>query len=111
MCPEYFPAVRTFAIERIENASLLEEHFTPMEELPEDAFPHSLGVHSGPPERVEIEFQPAAADYVRSRTWHPSQRLQETAAGGVMVRLDVCVDRALQSWILSFGPFAKVVSP
>jgi len=25
--------------------------------------------------------------------------------------LDVCVDRALQSWILSFGPFARVISP
>ena len=25
--------------------------------------------------------------------------------------LDVCRDRALQSWILSFGPFARVVAP
>ena len=25
--------------------------------------------------------------------------------------LDVCLDRALQSWILSFGPFARVVAP
>ena len=25
--------------------------------------------------------------------------------------LDVCVDRSLQSWILSFGPFARVLSP
>ena len=23
--------------------------------------------------------------------------------------LDVCLDRALESWILSFGPFARVV--
>jgi hypothetical protein len=25
--------------------------------------------------------------------------------------LDVCVDRALVSWILSFGPFARVIAP
>jgi len=25
--------------------------------------------------------------------------------------LDVCNDRALQSWILSFGPFARVRAP
>ena len=25
--------------------------------------------------------------------------------------LDVCLDRALQSWILSFGPFARVIAP
>jgi predicted DNA-binding transcriptional regulator YafY len=31
--------------------------------------------------------------------------------GGVAVTLDVCRDRALQSWILSFGPFARVITP
>src|SRR6185369_11374030 len=108
--PEYHE-VRTFAVERIQDLSLREETFTPIEELPEDAFPHSLGVHSGPPERVDIEFQPAVADYVKARTWHPSQKLRDVENGGVAVTLDVCLDRALQSWILSFGPFARVLSP
>ncbi len=67
--PEY-REVRTFAVERIEAISLADERFTPIEELPDEAFPHSLGVHSGPPERIEIEFQAAVADYVRSREWH-----------------------------------------
>ena len=108
--PEY-REVRTFAMERIQELSLLEETFTPIEELPEEAFPHSLGVHSGPPERVELEFQPAVAGYVRGRTWHPSQQLRETDNGGVAMTLDVCLDRALESWILSFGPFARVTRP
>jgi predicted DNA-binding transcriptional regulator YafY len=51
------------------------------------------------------------ADYVRARTWHPSQRLRETTNGGVGVTLDVCLDHALRSWILSFGPFARVLAP
>ena len=68
-------------------------------------------MHSGPPERVEIEFEPAVADYVRAREWHPSQALRDVDSGGVTMTLDVCLDRALQSWILSFGPFARVVSP
>jgi predicted DNA-binding transcriptional regulator YafY len=108
--PEY-GEVRTFAVERLQEFSLLEERFTPLEELPDTAFPHSLGVHSGPPERVEIEFQPAAADYVRSREWHASQSLRDDAAGCLLMTLDVCLDRALRSWILSFGPFARVVAP
>jgi len=108
--PEY-GEVRTFAVERLQEFSLLEERFTPLEELPDTAFPHSLGVHSGPPERVEIEFQPAAADYVRSREWHASQSLRDDAAGRLLMTLDVCLDRALRSWILSFGPFARVVAP
>jgi predicted DNA-binding transcriptional regulator YafY len=108
--PEY-GEVRTFSTERIREISLLEEGFTPIEELPETAFPHSLGVHSGPPERVEIDFQPSAADYVRARQWHPSQHVTALTGGGVRVALDVCIDRALLGWILSFGPFARVVSP
>jgi len=108
--PEY-REVRTFAVERIQELSLLEERFTPIEQLSDEAFPHSLGVHSGPPERVEIEFQPAIADYVRARQWHQSQQANDTAGGGLRLTLDVCLDRALHSWILSFGPFARVVSP
>jgi len=108
--PEY-REVRTFAVERIQELSLLEERFTPIEQLSDEAFPHSLGVHSGPPDRVEIEFQPAIADYVRARQWHQSQQTHDAGGGGLRLTLDVCLDRALHSWILSFGPFARVVSP
>jgi len=108
--PEY-GEVRTFAVERIQDISLLEERFTEIEELPDAAFPHSLGVHSGPPAHVEIAFEAAVADYVRTREWHASQTLRDEASGGVTMTLDVCLDRALHSWILSFGPFARVVSP
>ena len=107
--PEY-GEVRTFAVERIQELSLTEDRFTPIEDLPDTAFPHSLGVHSGPPERIEIEFQPAVGDYVRSREWHPSQHIVERD-GVLTMTLNVTVDRALQSWILSFGPFARVISP
>jgi predicted DNA-binding transcriptional regulator YafY len=108
--PEY-EEIRTFAVERIQEISLLDDRFVPVEELPGTAFPDSLGVHSGPPEPVDIEFEAAVADYVRSRTWHQTQVLRELPAGRVAMALQVCVDRALKSWILSFGPFARVVSP
>jgi predicted DNA-binding transcriptional regulator YafY len=108
--PEY-STVRTFAFERIQDVSLLDERFTPIEALPDTAFPHSLGVHSGPPEHVELEFEPAVADYVRARDWHPSQQLRDGASGTVVMSLDVCLDRALQGWILSFGPSARVIAP
>lgn len=108
--PEY-EEVRTFAVERIEEIALLEERFTPIDELPEAAFPHSLGVHSGPPERIEIEFQPGVADYVRGREWHQSQTWRDQRDGGGTMTLDVCVDHALRSWILGFGDAARVLSP
>jgi predicted DNA-binding transcriptional regulator YafY len=110
--PEY-REVRTFALERIQTVSLLEERFTPTENLPDEAFPHSLGVYSGPPERIELEFQPTVADYIVGREWHPSQTIEDRrgGAGALRMTLDVCIDRSLQSWILSFGPFVRVLSP
>ena len=108
--PEY-NQVRTFAVERITEISLLEERFTPVEELPDEAFPHSLGVHSGPPTEVTIEFERAVTDYVRAREWHQSQVWTEHDDGRLVLTLQVCIDQALHSWILSFGPFARVLTP
>src|SRR6185437_9419448 len=61
--PEY-GAVRTFSVDRIRAVSLLEERFTPSE-MPDHAFAHSLGVNDGPPETIEIAFEPRIAPYVR----------------------------------------------
>ncbi len=108
--PEY-AEIRTFAVERIHDVALLEETFAPLEERTGDAFPHSLGVHSGPPERVEIEFQPSVADYVRAREWHQSQTWRDLPHGGGLMTLDVCVDQALTSWVLGFGAAARVTAP
>ena len=37
--------------------------------------------------------------------------MRDTESGGLHMTLDVCLDRALESWILSFGPFARVIAP
>jgi predicted DNA-binding transcriptional regulator YafY len=107
--PEY-KDLRTFAVERIRGISLHEERFTPAE-IPDAAFAHSLGVNEGPPEHIEIAFEPRIAPYVRERQWHPSQTAADRKDGGVLLSLDVCNDWALRSWILSFGPLARVVMP
>jgi predicted DNA-binding transcriptional regulator YafY len=107
--PEYGQA-RTFALDRIKSLSLTEERFEP-EDVEEDAFAHSLGVHQGPPERIEIAFAPRIARYVRERQWHPSQDVQEHPDGGITVTMNVSNDFALRSWILSFGALARVVAP
>jgi len=108
--PEY-AEVRTFATDRVQDVSLLEERFERLDEAPDEAFPHSLGVHSGEPERVRVRFDAGSAAYVRSRAWHPSQLVEDLPDGGVDVTLHVCVDRALRSWILGFGAAARAVEP
>jgi predicted DNA-binding transcriptional regulator YafY len=102
--------MRTFSVDRILSLSMTDERFEPRE-LSEDAFAHSLGVHEGPPETIEIAFEPRMARYVRERVWHPSQRIDEQPDGGVVLTLTVSNDWALRSWILGFGPLARVLTP
>ena len=108
--PEY-KSVRTFAIDRITSVTLEKQTFTPRQEIVDDVFANSLGVNTGPAQRVEIEFAPDVAPYVRARVWHASQDVRENGDGGVRLTMDVCHDWALRSWILSWGPFARVLSP
>lgn len=108
--PEY-KAVRTFAVDRIASASLEKQTFTPTQAVGDDVFANSLGVNTGPAERVEIEFDARVAPYVRARVWHSSQQIEDASDGGVSVTLNVCHDWGLRSWILSWGQFARVVSP
>lgn len=107
--PEY-DEVRTFAVERLLSLSVTDERFEPPD-LEQDAFAHSLGVHEGAPERIEISFAPQIAPYVRERRWHASQQMQEQADGSLRLVLNVCNDVALRSWILGFGELAKVIAP
>jgi predicted DNA-binding transcriptional regulator YafY len=108
--PEY-KAVRTFAVDRIASVSLEKQTFTPTQAVGDDVFANSLGVNTGPAERVEIEFDARVAPYVKARVWHPSQQIEDAPDGGVSVTLNVCHDWGLRSWILSWGPFARVISP
>jgi predicted DNA-binding transcriptional regulator YafY len=107
--PEY-TQLRTFAVERMLSLSMTEERFEPIE-LPDDAFAHSLGVNQGTPERIEVRFEARIARYVKERVWHASQQTAEEPDGTLTMTLNVCNDWALRSWILGFGPLARVVSP
>ena len=108
--PEY-TSIRTFAIDRITSVTLEKQTFTPKQDIGADVFANSLGVNTGPPERVELEFAADVAPYVRARVWHASQDVREHGDGRVRLTMDVCHDWALRSWILSWGPFTRVVSP
>ena len=108
--PEY-KSVRTFAIDRITSVTLEKQTFTSKQDMGDDVFANSLGVNTGPAQRVETDFSADVAPYVRARVWHASQDVRDNGDGGVRMTMDVCHDWALRSWILSWGPFARVVAP
>jgi predicted DNA-binding transcriptional regulator YafY len=107
--PDY-EAVRTFAIDRIAAISLEKQTFTPKEQVGNEVFANSLGVNTGPPAHVEVEFDARVAPYVKARVWHTSQEVRENG-DGIVLSMNVCHDWALRSWILSWGPFARVLTP
>ena len=110
----YVPAyrqLRTFAVERVRTLTPLEDRFAPAQQLPAETFGDSLGVFTGKPEPVAILFAGEAARHVLERQWHPSQKLERRADGTAVLRMTVCVDFALQAWILSFGSQARVLRP
>lgn len=105
-----YAGMRTFAAERIETFGLTDEKFLPRP-LPLEPFGDSLGVNTGAPETIVLEFDAAAAPFVREREWHKSQVVEDRADGSVVLTLTVCNDYALRAWILGFGPDVRVVSP
>lgn len=107
--PEY-DQMRTFAAERIETFGVMDEVFEPRP-LPLEAFGDSLGVNTGKPETIVIEFDAHVAPFVREREWHRSQKLEDFEDGGLRVTMNVCNDQPLRAWILGFGADARVVFP
>jgi predicted DNA-binding transcriptional regulator YafY len=105
-----YEALRTFALERVRTLAVLDEHFE-LRPLPPDPFGNSLGVFSGRPELVEIEFDAQVADYVASREWHRSQEAVVRDDGSILLKLCVTNDRPLRTWVLGFGGAARVVTP
>ena len=102
---------RTFATERIERLAVREETFARTRSLPATLFGSSLGVFSGEPAPVTVEFEARAAMFVRGRTWHPSQVADELPDGRLRLTLCVTHDWALRSWVLGFGSAARVTAP
>ena len=68
-------------------------------------------VMRGDPEIVRVRFKPHVAHVVRERIWHPSQEGRDDADGCVVVTLQVPINYEVLSWILGYGPAAKVLEP
>lgn len=64
----------------------------------------------GPLHRVVVELDASVADYVLSRTVHPTQRVEETAEG-VRLTFDIADLTEVTTWILGFGSLARVIAP
>jgi proteasome accessory factor B len=105
--------IRTFAPARIKSVKPTGKTFVrPQKFSLEKRLRDSFGVHSGQGEHeVVIRFNPRAADYVREKKWHESQRLRQLKDGGVELSLKLSSLLEIGRWVLSWGGDAKVLKP
>jgi predicted DNA-binding transcriptional regulator YafY len=66
----------------------------------------STGTHT-----VRLKFDAFAGQLVRERIWHPSQKIQELADGGVELTLQLSSLHEIEPWVLSWGEHVCVSGP
>ncbi len=105
--------IRTFKLERLESAQLLDEPYTiPPDFDPEAHLASSWGIMSGEQvSEVILRFTAAARPFVAERQWHPSQNIQPTPDGGCLLQVQVSEPLEMQPWIRSWGAQVEVVAP
>ena len=58
-----------------------------------------------------IRFNQRAADFIREKKWHGSQRLRDLKDGGVELSMSLSSLREVERWVLSWGGDAVVRRP
>lgn len=107
-----YDEVRTFAVERLQKVDVTDSPFEVPRDFNVSEYARSaFGIAGGPPEKVELQFDKEIAGYVRERVWHESQQLEETADGGVVLRLQVAPNFELRTWIKGYLPHVRVLAP
>jgi proteasome accessory factor B len=104
--------VKVFALPRIKSIEMKDEVYHGKVITPEEFFNGGMSVFTGSkPEEIVLEFSDEVAQFVKERRWHSSQRTVNLEGGRIRVTLELGQTPELISWVLSFGPGAKVVSP
>ena len=105
--------LRTFALPRIREARATGTRFRrPADFSIAQLLEASFGVFEGKGRtRVRVRFQSFAAQLVRERIWHESQKIRELRDGGLELQLQLGSLEEIERWILSWGAHAEVLAP
>jgi proteasome accessory factor B len=105
-------ALRTFAVERIQSAKLTNRRFEIPPDFSFDEFQKTaFNVIWGEPQEVKIRFSAVQAPYIRERTWHPSQQIENEQDGSIIITLHVADLDEVKRWLIGFGAEAEVLGP
>ncbi len=106
-------ALRVFALHRIQDYQILDTTFEPMtrEELTtwiDAAFQLEHGERTY---KIVIKFAPHSARYIRERSWHPQQELEDFADGSCKFSFPASSLDEVVRWLAPYGADAVVLEP
>lgn len=106
-------AIRTFAVDAIRGASILD---APAQEVPDEECDAVLGagygIYAGRDVRwAVLRFSPRQARWTAHETWHPEQKSQVAPDGSYVLEIPYSGDGELVMDILKYGPDVEVLAP
>ena len=106
-------ALRSFALDRIARASVLDDTAVDIDETELNRhLASSYGIFSGAPKATAtIRFSAHAARWVADEHWHSQQQGQWLADGHYELKLPYSNSRELLMDVLKYGPDAEIVAP
>ena len=108
-------AVLMFKVDRIQEATLLDERYRiPADFDPEAYMGAAWGAmrgEAGEPVDVVLRFGPEAGAWVAEEYWHSSQQAEEQPDGSVLFKLHVAVTPEFVNWLLYYGSRVEVLEP
>ncbi len=104
--------IRTFKIERVVSAQLLDSTYV----IPEDFDPYqflssSWSVINEREVEVWLRFSPAVADRLKESMWHHSQRIVDRSDGGCDLFMEIGGIKEIRAWVLGWGADVEVLAP
>ena len=106
-------AMRTFLLSRASNLKLQNETFQiPKDFSADDYLWSSFGIWSKSGDHeIAIRVLPRLADYVSENVWHPTQRIEATDDGSIIVHFRLGGLEEISQWILGWGDQAEALQP
>lgn len=105
--------MRTFNVARIDQLEVTGHSFVRQANFRADEFlKNSFRQEFGPRlHDIAIRFDAQQAPYIREKTWHATQKLEEQADGDVILRFQASGLNEITRWVLGYGGHAEVLSP
>jgi len=105
--------IRTFVLPRMRQVEVTDKTFDPPSDF--KLKKHLRGAFSVFTSKgdytIRIWFDAFAAQLIRERTWHPTQKIRELDGGELELSLTLNNLMEIEPWVLSWGQHAKVVAP